>query len=228
MVICNDIWAYIFGGFTKLIPGYSVFIVLLYYCYIVLGYRVPLKGCRTSSSKSTFPQLFEEKHINEEVIISIIIFHLSKLWKAKFLHCVMLCFWWGFRGNLTLITLGSERAKYNRCDSVGSSGDLSWKTKINNNGNLPCVIGFFFGRTPLIKVRTLHHVWLCRVHILNSVTVVLLQLSPKKDVGRFHWWWSGHCHLWLVRKFTYFSFTLFLVPAMFFQMKNIFKNIILL
>ena len=44
MVICNDIRAYIFDGFTKLIAGYSVFIVLLYYCYIVLGYRIPLKG----------------------------------------------------------------------------------------------------------------------------------------------------------------------------------------
>ena len=62
----------------------------------------------------------------------------------------------------------------------GFFGDLSWKTKSNNNGSLPCVAGFFFGRTPLIKVRTSHHVWLCRVHIVNSVTLFLLQLSPKK------------------------------------------------
>ena len=35
------------------------------------------------SSKSTFSQLFREKHISEAVGI-ITIFHLSKLWKAKF------------------------------------------------------------------------------------------------------------------------------------------------
>ena len=43
---------------------------------------------------------------------SIIIFLLNKLWKAKFfIPCDVLCyiFWWGCRGNLKCITLGSER-----------------------------------------------------------------------------------------------------------------------
>ena len=39
---------------------------------------------------------------------SIIIFYLSKLWKAKFSKLCDGIFWWGCRGNLVLITLGSE------------------------------------------------------------------------------------------------------------------------
>ena len=39
---------------------------------------------------------------------SMIIFHLSKLWKAKF----FILFWWGCSGNLILITLGSNRVLF--------------------------------------------------------------------------------------------------------------------
>ena len=42
---------------------------------------------------------------------TIIIFHLSKVWKAKFFMLCMQNFWWGCRGNLNLGTLGSERVK---------------------------------------------------------------------------------------------------------------------
>ena len=63
------------------------------------------------SSKSTFSQPFNRKCISEvERIGSIIIFHLNKLWKAKFSTlCVMLYFLRGCRGNLELTTLGTER-----------------------------------------------------------------------------------------------------------------------
>ena len=46
-------------------------------------------------------------------IASIIVFHLSKLWKPSSSYCVMLYFWWGCRGNLKSITLWSEWAKLN-------------------------------------------------------------------------------------------------------------------
>ena len=42
---------------------------------------------------------------------SIIIFHLSKLWKAKFFILCDVIFWWGCSGNLKLITVGSERVR---------------------------------------------------------------------------------------------------------------------
>ena len=46
---------------------------------------------------------------------SIIIFHPSKLWKAKFsILCDVIFYWWGCRGNLILITFGSERVKIGR------------------------------------------------------------------------------------------------------------------
>ena len=44
-------------------------------------------------------------------VLSIIIFHLSKLWKAKFFILCNVNFWWKFRANLKLITLRSERVK---------------------------------------------------------------------------------------------------------------------
>ena len=54
-----------------------------------------------------------EKCTSEVVRIgSIIIFHLSKLWKARFfILCVMWYFWWSCSRNLNLITLGSGRVK---------------------------------------------------------------------------------------------------------------------
>ena len=56
------------------------------------------------------PNLLKRRSMSEVArICSIIILHLSKLWKAKFSILLMLYFWWGCRGNLTLITLGSER-----------------------------------------------------------------------------------------------------------------------
>ena len=42
---------------------------------------------------------------------SIIIFHLSKLWKAKFSILCVYIFWWGCMGKLKLIALGSERVR---------------------------------------------------------------------------------------------------------------------
>ena len=45
-------------------------------------------------------------------IRSIIIFDLSKLWKAKFfIPCDLIYSWWGCRGNLKLITLGMKGFK---------------------------------------------------------------------------------------------------------------------
>ena len=65
----------------------------------------------SKSWKSTFSQLSKRetyKWSNE--IWCKIIFHLSKLGKAKFsIQCDVIYFWWGCRGNLKLITLGSER-----------------------------------------------------------------------------------------------------------------------
>ena len=43
-------------------------------------------------------------------ICSIIIFHLVSCEKPSSLYCVILYFWGGCKGNLKLITLGSERA----------------------------------------------------------------------------------------------------------------------
>ena len=64
----------------------------------------------------TFSQPCKEKCINEIVRIgSVIIFHLSKLRKAKFLILCDESFWWGCRGNYQLITLVSwtvKRASY--------------------------------------------------------------------------------------------------------------------
>ena len=66
------------------------------------------------SSKRTFSRPFKEKCIREVVRVDgIIIFHLSKLWIAKFSILCYVYFWWGCRGNWRLITLGSERVKKN-------------------------------------------------------------------------------------------------------------------
>ena len=46
------------------------------------------------------------------------IFHLSKLWKARFSILCDVYFWWGCRGNLKLITSGSE--------GVGRNNDPIW------------------------------------------------------------------------------------------------------
>ena len=54
------------------------------------------------SSKSTFSQPFIEKCIRDVVRIGSI--------KPRSSYCVMLYFWWGYRRNLTLFTLTSERA----------------------------------------------------------------------------------------------------------------------
>ena len=58
---------------------------------------------------STFQR---EKRISEVVRLrGIIIFHLSKLWKAKFfILCDVMYFWWRCRGNLTLITCNGSAA----------------------------------------------------------------------------------------------------------------------
>ena len=56
------------------------------------------------------PNLLKRKCVSEVVRISSkIIIHLSKLWKAKFPILGVLYFLWGCRGNLKVITLGSER-----------------------------------------------------------------------------------------------------------------------
>ena len=62
----------------------------MYECKNVLTLSLP-------SSESIFSQLFKEKCICEVVRIGstcVTIFHLSKLWKAKFSNCVMWYFWW--------------------------------------------------------------------------------------------------------------------------------------
>ena len=77
------------------------------------GYRVRNTRRTWGSSISTFSQPFKEKRISEVVRIgSIIIFHLSKLYeKPSSSYCVLQYLWWSCRGNLKLITLGSERVK---------------------------------------------------------------------------------------------------------------------
>ena len=65
--------------------------------------------CGSQAQKVHSPRPFQEKRISEVVrISSIIIFHLSKLWKAKVFIFVVQYFWWGCRGKLKLITVGSE------------------------------------------------------------------------------------------------------------------------
>ena len=57
-----------------------------------------LKPFHPHVHNSTFSQPFKKKCISDVLRIgSIIIFHLSKLWKAESLYCVMLHFWWGCR-----------------------------------------------------------------------------------------------------------------------------------
>ena len=64
-----------------------------------------------TSSKSTFSQPFREKCAIEVVrISSIFIFHLSKLWKAKFFILCDVIFLVRLQGNVKLISLGSKRA----------------------------------------------------------------------------------------------------------------------
>ena len=64
----------------------------------------------TLKFNSTFPQPFKEKCISEVVRIgNVIIFHLSKLWKAKFFIQCGVIFLVMLQGNFKLITLGSER-----------------------------------------------------------------------------------------------------------------------
>ena len=59
------------------------------------------------SSKSTFSQPFKEKSMSEVARIgSLIIFHLSQLWKAKFSILCNVIFLVRLQGNLKLITLG--------------------------------------------------------------------------------------------------------------------------
>ena len=83
-----------------------------------------------SSSKRTFSQPFKEICINERVKIgSIIIFHLSTLWKPSSSYCVMGYFWQGCRRNLTLITLWSERVDIRRHEILSGIG--------NHTGNPP-------------------------------------------------------------------------------------------
>ena len=61
------------------------------------------------SSGSSFSQPFNEECISKVLRIGIIIiFRLCKLWKAKFFILCDICFWWGCRGNLKLITLMSH------------------------------------------------------------------------------------------------------------------------
>ena len=65
------------------------------------------------SSESAFSQPSYREIITEGVRIgSIIISNLSKLRNAKFIILSVLYFWWGCRGNLKLITLGSERVEF--------------------------------------------------------------------------------------------------------------------
>ena len=67
------------------------------------------------SSKSTFSQPFKEKCISEEVRIgTIIIIQFEYSYeKPSSSYCVMRYFWRGCRGNVTLITLGSETVNGN-------------------------------------------------------------------------------------------------------------------
>ena len=78
------------------------------------------------SSKSTFSQPFKEKCTSDVVRIgSIITFHQSKLWKAKFFILCGVIFLVRLRGNLKLITLGSERVQL---EVVKASCSCVWHT----------------------------------------------------------------------------------------------------
>ena len=73
----------------------------------------------TTKFKNCILPTSKERSITEVVRISNIMFHLSKLWKPSSPYCVMWYFWWGCRGNLELITPGSERFKvYNTVSAV--------------------------------------------------------------------------------------------------------------
>ena len=77
---------------------------------------------------SAVSNLLKRKCMSEVARIgSVIIFHLRKLWKAKFSILCDVMFPWSCRGNLTLITFKSEREirSLNICP-----------TRINENNNI--------------------------------------------------------------------------------------------
>ena len=79
----------------------------------VRGFEMWFLSLLLPSSKK-FSQPFRRKCIsNVERIVSIIIFHLSELWKAKFVILWGVTFLVWLQGELELITLGSERVHAN-------------------------------------------------------------------------------------------------------------------
>ena len=60
--------------------------------------------------KYILPNVYREMH-KCTFGTTIIIFRLSKLWKAKFFICAMLYFWWGCREIWHWSTLGSEKVQ---------------------------------------------------------------------------------------------------------------------
>ena len=140
----------------------------------------PTSNPFTPKFKSTFSQPFREKCISEVVrISSIIIFHLRKLWRAKFFILCDVAFWWGCKGNLSLITLGSERVKTETGNAVIQ------KFAQEKIGNLKCQVArpFTRDRKTWLKWDSNHSTIKCRTaftfhaSIMNGVTLAIWTLS---------------------------------------------------
>ena len=117
-----------------------------------------LRPFHSQVQKAHSPNL--SKRMNEwcnENWYTIIIFRLSKLWKAKFF---ILCDGWrGCRGNLKLITLGNE---------VRNVGAWSWRKRKHRVESSLSNISLSFVRwherfpRPKAVCFSVHHAWRCR------------------------------------------------------------------
>ena len=95
----------------------------------------PWKFISLPSSKGTFSRPFKEKCISKVVRIaaSIIIFITASDEKPSSPYYVVLYFWWGCRGNLNLITLGSERVNSTVLDIAGVRATSGENSQLNHS-----------------------------------------------------------------------------------------------
>ena len=99
-----------------------------------------------------FSQPCKETCISEVVRIgSLNMFLLSMLWKAKFSILWLWYFWWGCRGKLNLITIGSERVK----NGIGASNSVGLSAPTPSPLRLLCAPQSAFVDETLLSENTL-------------------------------------------------------------------------
>ena len=130
-------------------------------------------------SERVYPFTFK-KRISEVVRIgSIIIFHLVSYGKPSSSYCVMKHFWWSCRENLILISLGSERVKWQQFS-------LNWLDIVPGHSEACHVKSQFqaamcFPRCQVINKKQLTvsmHLVLCVWEQWSSVPCMVCHVSP--------------------------------------------------